>query len=71
VSVESLTDREREVLRLLAQGHTNREVAAHLGLSAKTVETYRARLSSKLGLRGRAAIFRFAFEQGLLDRDRS
>jgi DNA-binding CsgD family transcriptional regulator len=71
MSVESLTDRERDVLRLLAQGHTNREVAELLGLSVKTVETYRARLSNKLGLRGRAAIFRFAYEEGLLDHDRS
>ena len=61
-----LSDRERQVLVLVAQGHTNREVADRLLLSVKTVETYRARLSDKLGLRTRAEIFRFALQEGLL-----
>lgn len=61
-----LSDRERQVLVLVAQGHTNREVADRLALSVKTVETYRARLSDKLGLRTRAEIFRFALQEGLL-----
>jgi two-component system response regulator NreC len=61
-----LSDRERQVLVLVAQGHTNREVADRLTLSVKTVETYRARLSDKLGLRTRAEIFRFARQEGLL-----
>ena len=54
------------VLLLLAQGHSNRAVAEQIGLSVKTVETYRARLGSKLGLRTRAALFRYAVETGIL-----
>jgi DNA-binding NarL/FixJ family response regulator len=61
-----LSERERQVLELVARGHTNREVAQRLALSIKTVETYRARLSDKLGLRTRAELVRFAAETGLL-----
>ena len=57
---------ELEHLALVARGHTNREVAERLALSVKTVETYRARLSDKLGLRSRAELVRFAAETGLL-----
>jgi len=64
-----LSRREAEVLRLLAQGHTNQEVAEQLAVSIKTVETYRKRLHEKLELKTRAQLFRFAFESGLLDRD--
>ena len=53
---------------LLVHGHTNREVADRLSLSVKTVETHRARLSEKLGLRSRADLVRFAIELGLLQR---
>lgn len=63
---ESLSDREREVLRLVAQGHTNQQVADRLFLSVKTVETYRARLMDKLGLRSRADLVRYALSTGLL-----
>lgn len=66
-----LSDRERQVLVLVAQGHTNREVADRLTLSVKTVETYRARLSDKLGLRTRAEIFRFARQEGFLSEPES
>ncbi len=62
-----LSDREREVLRLVARGHTNSEVAAQLSLSVKTVETYRARGMEKLGLRTRAQLMQSALEKGLLD----
>ncbi len=62
-----LSPREAEVLRLLAQGHTNQEVADRLAVSIKTIETHRARLGDKLGLRSRAELFRFAVESGLLD----
>jgi len=62
----ALSPREREVLLLLAQGHSNRAIAEQIGLSVKTVETYRARLGSKLGLRTRAALFRYAVETGIL-----
>ncbi len=64
---ESLSEREREVLRLVARGHTNSEVAAQLSLSVKTVETYRARGMEKLGLRTRAQLLQAALEKGLLD----
>lgn len=64
---KKLSRREREVLRLLAQGHSNQQVADTMGLSVKTVETYRTRLSEKLGLKGRAELYRFASESGILD----
>jgi two-component system, NarL family, response regulator NreC len=64
-----LSRRESEVLRLLAQGHTNREVADELGVSVKTIETHRKRLSDKLGLKNRAQLFRYAVEVGLLEAD--
>ena len=63
---ETLSDREREVLKWVARGHTNQEIAEKLFLSVKTIETYHARLVEKLGLRGRAALVRFAMERGLL-----
>lgn len=66
---ETLSDREREVLKWVARGHTNQEIAEKLFLSVKTVETYRARLAEKLGLRGRAELVRFAMERGLLHAD--
>ncbi len=62
-----LSRREREVLRLLAQGHSNQQIAAVIRVSVKTVETYRTRLSDKLGLKGRAELYRFASESGILD----
>jgi two-component system, NarL family, response regulator NreC len=62
-----LSRREAEVLRLLAQGHTNQEAADRLAVSIKTIETHRKRLGDKLGLKSRAELFRFAVESGLLD----
>jgi two-component system, NarL family, response regulator NreC len=64
-----LSPREAEVLRLLAQGHTNQEVADKLAVSLKTIETHRERLRNKLSLKSRAQLFRFAVESGLLERD--
>jgi DNA-binding NarL/FixJ family response regulator len=64
--VQDLSAREREVLVLIAHGHTMREVAEQLGLSPKTVEGYRARVVDKLGLRTRAEIVQFALRNGLL-----
>jgi two-component system response regulator NreC len=61
-----LRDDELEVLRLLALGHTNAEVAELLGVSLRTVESRRARLFGKLSLRTRAELFRYASEIGLL-----
>jgi DNA-binding NarL/FixJ family response regulator len=62
----ALSERERDVLRLIARGHTNRQVADRLCISVKSVETYKARLMEKLGLRGRAELVRYALQQGLL-----
>ena len=63
---EPLTQREREVLRLLALGHTNSEAAEQLHLSVRTVETHRANIQSKLGSTGRAELVRHAMEHGLI-----
>jgi DNA-binding NarL/FixJ family response regulator len=60
-----LSQREREVLELVAQGYTNQQIADHLGLSVKTVETYRARLVEKLGLQSRAELVRYALDSGV------
>jgi len=61
-----LSSRESEVLAYVAQGHTNQAIADRLALSVKTIETYRARLLEKLGLRTRADLIRYALESGLL-----
>jgi two-component system response regulator NreC len=64
-AMPTLSPRELQVLRLLARGHTNREVAALLTLSVKTVETHRSRLGDKLGTRTRAELVRIAVQLGL------
>ena len=61
-----LSDREREVLMRIAKGFSNKEIAAELGLSVKTVETYKGRVAEKLGLRTRVDIVRYAARQGWL-----
>ncbi|MEW5939730.1 MAG: response regulator transcription factor [Chloroflexota bacterium] len=66
---DALSEREQEVVKMVALGHTSAEIAARLNLSAKTVETYRARGMEKLGLRTRAALVRFALQEGLIKRD--
>ena len=60
-----LSHRERQVLHALAQGHSNQQIAGQLYLSVKTVETYRARLGRKLGLKTRADFVRYGLETGL------
>jgi two-component system response regulator NreC len=67
-SYEALSPREREALRLIALGHTNREIASILRLSVGTVEVHRARAMAKLGLTSRAALVRYALRRGLLGR---
>jgi DNA-binding NarL/FixJ family response regulator len=62
----ALTARERDVVRLVARGHTAREAAQKLGLSVKTVETYRVRAMEKLGLESRAELVSYALAAGLL-----
>lgn len=66
---DNLTDRETEVLRLIAWGHSNKEAAAQLAISIKTVESYRAAAVEKLGLRGRSDILRYALSRGWLHAD--
>ncbi len=61
-----LSVREDAVMRLIAQGYTNREVAGDLAISVKTVETYRARSMEKLGLRSRVDLVRMATDRGWL-----
>jgi two-component system response regulator NreC len=64
-----LSRRESEVLRLVALGYTNQQIADYLYLSVKTVETYRARVMRKLDLKSRAALVRYALRRGLLDEE--
>ncbi len=63
-----LTSRETEVLRLIAQGHTNLQIASLLTLSVRTVESHRANIMDKLRLNNRAELVRYAREKGLLDK---
>jgi DNA-binding NarL/FixJ family response regulator len=62
-----LSEREQEVLRLLALGHTNQEIAKKLFISVRTAETHRAHIMQKLRLDSRAELVRYALSQGLLD----
>ena len=62
-----LSDREREVLRLIALGYTYEQIGENLSVSSKTVATYKARLMDKLGIKGRNALVRYAMEQGWLE----
>ncbi len=61
-----VTDREQEVLRLMALGHSNKEIAAALDVSVKTVEVHKANAMRKLGLQGRIDVVRYALLQGWL-----
>ncbi|MFO7586995.1 MAG: LuxR C-terminal-related transcriptional regulator, partial [Gemmatimonadota bacterium] len=62
----SLTGRELEVLRLVAAGRSNKQIASELGISRRTVESHRESLMRKLGIRTVAGLTRFALEEGLL-----
>ena len=64
---DDLSDREAEVLRLIALGHTNAEIGEQLFLSVRTVETHRAHIQQKLGRSTRAELVRYALDHGLLD----
>jgi two-component system response regulator NreC len=64
---DPLSEREREVLRLLALGHTNQEIAKMLYISVRTAETHRAHIMQKLRLTTRAELVRYALDQGLLE----
>lgn len=65
-ALAELSDREADVLRLIAQGYSNKEIAARLEISVKTVETYKARSMEKLQLASRVDIVRYAMRQGWL-----
>ena len=64
---DHLSEREREVLRLLALGHTNQEIAKMLYISVRTAETHRAHIMQKLGISTRAELVRYALSHGLLE----
>jgi len=64
---DPLSDREGEVLRLLALGHTNQEIAKQLYISVRTAETHRAHIMQKLRLSSRAELVRYALDRGLLE----
>jgi two-component system response regulator NreC len=64
---DPLSEREREVLRLLALGHTNQEIAKMLFISVRTAETHRAHIMQKLNLKSRAELVRYALAEGLLE----
>jgi two-component system response regulator NreC len=68
---DPLSEREREVLRLLALGHTNQEIAQKLYISVRTAESHRAHIMQKLRLATRAELVRYALSQGLLTDDAS
>lgn len=65
-TAEQLTPREVQVLKLIVQGYTNRQIGAELNISVRTVEGHRANLSGKLGLQSRVDLVRYAREHGLL-----
>jgi DNA-binding CsgD family transcriptional regulator len=69
--VDDLSRREREVLGLLALGHTNREVAALLHISVRTAEFHRASLQRKLGVHSRSQLVRLAIDHGAASFDES
>lgn len=64
---DELSERERDVLRLIALGHTNAEVAEQLYISIRTVESHRAHIQQKLSLSSRAELVRYALERGLIE----
>jgi two-component system, NarL family, response regulator NreC len=66
-SADGLSERELEIVRLIALGHTNTEIAEQLYLSVRTVESHRARVQQKLKLNKRSDLVRYALERGLLD----
>jgi two-component system response regulator NreC len=62
-----LSDREAEIFRFVALGYRNQEIADQLGLSVKTVETYKSRLMQKLGITSRIALVHYAVQLGILE----
>jgi DNA-binding NarL/FixJ family response regulator len=68
---DTLTNREREVFQLAAEGHTNNEIASRLFISPRTVETHRANVMHKLGLRSQTDLVRYALQRGILPMEAS
>ena len=66
---DDLTEREVEILRLIALGHTNAEIGGQLYLSVRTVESHRAHIQQKLRRSSRAELVRYALDHGLLDEE--
>ena len=66
-STETLTPRETEVLKLIVQGYTNRQIGEELNISVRTAESHRSNLSDKLGLHSRVELVRYAREHGLIE----
>jgi len=64
--LETLTDREREILQLIGEGHTNKQIAEKLYVSVKTVETHRSNLSKKLDLHSKSELIQYAIKRGLV-----
>jgi two-component system response regulator NreC len=69
IEADPLSEREHEVLRMLALGHTNQEIAESLFLSVRTIETHRAHVMQKLRLQTRAELVRYAINEGLLEEE--
>ncbi len=67
--LDQLTPREREVLQLVAEGHTNKDIGKRLGLSAKTVDVHRTNVMRKLDLHNAQALTRFAIRRGIVDKE--
>ncbi len=68
-SYDGLTNREREILKLIAEGHTNQEIAELLVLSTATVQTHRAHIMAKLGLHSRTELIKYAIRRGFITLD--
>ena len=68
-SFDNLTDREKEILTMVAEGYTNREIAEALFISVKTVETHKSNIMEKLNLHKRAELVRYAIRKGMLQLD--
>ncbi len=69
LGLDKLTEREREVLQLIAEGNPNREIARRLFVSTKTIEAHRVKIQYKLQLRGTAELTKYAIKKGLVDLD--
>ena len=65
-SLPQLTERQNQVLKMIAEGHSTKQISGHLNLSAKTIETYRAQIMEKLDIHDIAGLVRYAIRQGIV-----